>query len=936
MHSQKELKAKGKSSRRASTQHVRSAYQREGTSLCPVYTHGSPSVAPCSTVLLPCGEGASILRWSASKWLHSPWDITSEDSAVAVALSPTGDLGAIVGRSGFLDLVEFDCVQTPQLRKRFRPFERSLAAIAEFDTSGGLLALATRDGHIRVYDVDTTDCTHVFRSPNAPLSSIAFHPTPERRLLFVGTEDGTVHMFDLGRRNRTPKVSVQHHVGSVGAFCFVNKGKTIVTASRDKTLCAMHVKDLQRIRLIATNEILAGVCSIGEDGSYVMSTSEGGAIRTFDIETGTEKLNEKTQLPLVRTNVRNGNADDDDEEEEIAVVRARIWDDSGDYGMKMLISLSDMTLLIVRTRKSSPSMVERLYCGNLQELYDIAPIPLRGPSTTHKSEFAVASNTSTLWIMRPPSTDGEGETWSCVAGLRGHGGVVLSIDSITSKKALGGEGSLSSAYLASASRDTTARVWRRSRATGNWSCIAVAKGHAEAVGGVALSQRTGKGLFYVVTAAADRTLKLWSLDRAVQNADKAEGKVAEENISEGFSFSQDHSSNPTAKWTVLAHDKDINAVAVSPDAQLIASGSQDKTLKLWDSQKGKLRAVCRGHRRGLWDVTFSNVDRIVASSSGDATVRIWNIQNGSCLHTLEGHLSGVLKAVFITRGTQIASSGADGLLKIWQAASGECSTTVDAHEDRVWALTAIDDGQKLLSGAADGVLSSWDDVTIRKAKEAAAEKDQQALMAQEVSNAIYGRRWAVAARGALKLGMPQKLKAVIEGLITSAEDADVELTNMVRSLAEDDRTSADGDSTTVEGDELDISEVKEKKQNKLITQLCIYCRDWNASGGPRSAALAARMMQAVFRMWKPSELSNMMTTDKRALIEALIAHGGRHYDRVSSLGTKVFFIEHVLESMKALPEVTVATEKRKRRKSKENDNAVKTLKRRKKGRDVEY
>ncbi len=177
--------------------------------------------------------------------------------------------------------------------------------------------------------------------------------------------------------------------------------------------------------------------------------------------------------------------------------------------------------------------------------------------------------------------------------------------------------------------------------------------------------------------------------------------------------------------------------------------------------------------------------------------------------------------------------------------------------------------------------------------------------------------------------MPQKLRSVIESLITSAVDADAELTAMVQGLGDEEKQDAGA------GGEPKAEEDKENKHNKLITQLCLYCRDWNATGGPRSAAVAARTLQAIFRVWTPAELSDLLSTDKRALVEALVAHSGRHYERISNLTTKVLFMEHILESMKALPEVQKKS-KRKRRKSDadaDGKSDSKKLKRKKKGHD---
>jgi U3 small nucleolar RNA-associated protein 13 len=135
---------------------------------------------------------------------------------------------------------------------------------------------------------------------------------------------------------------------------------------------------------------------------------------------------------------------------------------------------------------------------------------------------------------------------------------------------------------------------------------------------------------------------------------------------------------------VLAHDLDINAAAVSPDGKMVATGSQNKCVKLWDVESGALKVLCRGLRRCVFDVCYSPVDRVVATSSGDATIQIWKAMTGACVRTLQCHDAAVLKSVLLSRGMQLASSGMDGLVKIW---TSKCDETVDAHADAVWGLT---------------------------------------------------------------------------------------------------------------------------------------------------------------------------------------------------------------------------------------------------------
>lgn len=116
-------------------------------------------------------------------------------------------------------------------------------------------------------------------------------------------------------------------------------------------------------------------------------------------------------------------------------------------------------------------------------------------------------------------------------------------------------------------------------------------------------------LNFIVSGSQDTCLKIW--------------RVASIDVGQKNVLSVAH--------TVVAHDKDINAVCISPNDKLIASGSQDKLAKIWDSSDLKLLGVLRGHRRGLWTVQFSPSDQILASGSADGTIRLWSLGDFSCL-----------------------------------------------------------------------------------------------------------------------------------------------------------------------------------------------------------------------------------------------------------------------------------------------------------------
>ena len=170
--------------------------------------------------------------------------------------------------------------------------------------------------------------------------------------------------------------------------------------------------------------------------------------------------------------------------------------------------------------------------------------------------------------------------------------------------------------LVSGSKDQTARIYTPSPTTpGDWSCIAICEGHAESIGALILSRKSSPPQF-LVTASQDRTLKLWDLSTLPLSTSA-------------------NPSKPRSLSTLRAHEKDINSLDISPNDKFLASGSQDKLVKIFsvDYPSGgmKLVGVCKGHRRGVWTVKFSPSDRVVASGAADRTVRLWSLDDFTCL-----------------------------------------------------------------------------------------------------------------------------------------------------------------------------------------------------------------------------------------------------------------------------------------------------------------
>ncbi len=152
----------------------------------------------------------------------------------------------------------------------------------------------------------------------------------------------------------------------------------------------------------------------------------------------------------------------------------------------------------------------------------------------------------------------------------------------------------------------------------------------------------------------------------------------------------------------------ITTVAFSPNGQLLAAGSADGQIRVWQAMDGQTLLTWAGHIGWVGSVTFSPDEQILASGGSDQMVRLWDVHTGQCLKTLVGHTNTVRPVVFSPDGQILVSSGGDYIVRLWDVSSGQSLKTFVGHTNRVSSIAFSPDGQILVSSGGDYIVRLWD------------------------------------------------------------------------------------------------------------------------------------------------------------------------------------------------------------------------------------
>jgi WD40 repeat protein len=160
--------------------------------------------------------------------------------------------------------------------------------------------------------------------------------------------------------------------------------------------------------------------------------------------------------------------------------------------------------------------------------------------------------------------------------------------------------------------------------------------------------------------------------------------------------------------TLVGHTGSVRSVAVTPDGSWAVSGSRDRTLKVWDLERGSEIHTLAGHTSSVVSVAVTPDCRRAVSGSGDGDMKVWDLESGSEIHVLNGHTGPIWSVAVISDSHRAISGSGDKTLKVWDLESGVEIPNPAGHTQFVSSVSVMPDDRRVVSGSWDHTLKIWD------------------------------------------------------------------------------------------------------------------------------------------------------------------------------------------------------------------------------------
>lgn len=539
----------------------------------------------------------------------------------------------------------------------------------------------------------------VFTQTLGNILAAKFSPTDN---LFATAIDNHIYLWQVDKIRQLHQL--EGHTAWVRSLAFSKDGKILASGSHDRTIRLWKVETGKCLQILTGHTSPIQSLAFSQDGNTLASGSNDKTIRLWDIQTGQLSLilqghsNNVTFIKFHPTEQKLITASIDN--------TVRLWDIlTGEclqifnipVNWLLAIALSDDGKILITGSEGNAVKFWEISSGNfIKSLPDYNSFVWSVAFSRDRKTIVTGSEDQKIKIW-------DIDTGECLQTLREHLSRVWLVDLHPDNRT-----------LLSISEDQKIKLWdipsRR--------CLKTLEGYSNLIYSLAFS---GDGQT-LASSSKDQKVRLWDINTGECNLILQ----GHENLISSIAFVPQHipdcllatgSDDNTIKlWnhqgeclkTLRGHDNWVYSVDFSPNSEILASGSRDKTVKFWNWRTGECLCTLVGHEKRVKSVTFNSNGTLLASASDDKTIKIWDVNNQTCLHTLTGHEDRLDCVVFSPNRNIIASAGCDKSIKLWDVDTGECLQTISAHTQRIRAIAFSGDGKILASCSDDRTIKLWD------------------------------------------------------------------------------------------------------------------------------------------------------------------------------------------------------------------------------------
>jgi WD40 repeat protein/tRNA A-37 threonylcarbamoyl transferase component Bud32 len=532
------------------------------------------------------------------------------------------------------------------------------AQIADMAISqvGMRLVLGCSDGALRLYNPKTREQLSVIRTGSSPVTAVTY--SLDCRLIGVGTLDGSIQIWNAATGERQSQC--QPDRGPIRSITLISGESRLAFATAHGDVCSWSAEEPSQPTVLMSSPAQVNKIAINPEARLLAIALEDGACIVWNLAEN-----------VIVSTLRGHNGP----------VRSVSFSRDG---LTVATGSDDHTIRLWNPMDGTPRGISVIHASPVTTI----------AFSPNGQRLASGSNDSAIRIVSLARLD-------ATPYLHGHQGPVTSV-------AVRSDGS----QIASGSQDSSVRLWNVSTGT----VKRILTGHNDYVLAVAYSPNGEQ----IASASRDRTIRIWNS----ANGDTLGVLSGHEGDVTALAYSSDGKMIVSGSWDRsirlwsssthqqlrLLHGTEsyIAGVAFTADGGSIISVSGDGSVRIW-SVTDDQTVIMREH---LADVVTlarfnSNGSDVLATGSIDQTIRLWDLAKHEQIAILQGHADPVLSVAVNPSGTRIASGGLSSVVRLWSSTAHEEITTLRGHAGPVRCVSFSPDGSWLVSGSDDGTLRIW-------------------------------------------------------------------------------------------------------------------------------------------------------------------------------------------------------------------------------------